>query len=358
MRKRLNELIDQVADHGDHFRKAVKDLVDQRNILSQDLVENWGGFMSSNLQSFADFGYFLGAEEFTPEREISRPFLEALQIRIDRMIDPISQNLINDTIADIPPHLFGEFVGQLIEQNSRGKRHSATLQWLRLVSFPSEAISPEIIIDKIIRGATFPGDLKTLFINYLQQEIKRDTDGVKSQLLPFKPATASMMHVEFRKVNLPRRAGSATGGRGLKVIAKTKDSTTEPEKQAYQLTFHGRGPIFPGQLETYIADNADRLAADDQRMRSDIKSILSALETDPFGFGVAKLTSMKITSSEDAHRPLALRRFRADQRPGLTLNHEESRRLRVVFYLDPRINPNEVIIYDILNHDEFDKKFT
>ena len=134
--------------------------------------------------------------------------------------------------------------------------------------------------------------------------------------------------------------------------------TTEPEKETYQLVLHGRGPISLGQFETYVTDIADRFATGDQRMRSDIRNILSALETDPFGFGVAKLTSMKITSPEDTHRPLALRRFRADRRPGLTLNHEESRRLRVIYYLDPGIHPNEVIIYDILSHEEFDKKFT
>lgn len=149
-----------------------------------------------------------------------------------------------------------------------------------------------------------------------------------------------MSHVSLKEPELP-------------VYNPVEDNT----KRSYQLVYDEKGEFktitSDEDLSAYAGKTAKSLYRRETRIQGDVESLLTALRKDPKGAGTYKLTGY--TTNIEARRQ-DLWGFRGDDR-GIKFQHPESRRLRVVYCFDP-MNPDVVIIEDILHHDTFDIKYT
>ncbi len=127
-----------------------------------------------------------------------------------------------------------------------------------------------------------------------------------------------------------------------------------PAKPTYELVIGGQTITTQEDLDPFAEKEADKLAPHDKRMKNDVINMIKAVWQDPFGIGVSKLTD-QVTLSLDGIRKLPLRRFRADRRPLLTLEHPDSRAVRVVYHTEKIDGKNLVVIHNVLNHQELDR---
>lgn len=350
----IEEQMNRLTGYGNDFRKAMGPMIEERTTLGQVLIERWGYFMQDSSSSFSEFALFLEDEEFDTLRGQTRPFLQSLQSRGDKVFDVSISKLIDNTVESIPEVLFNEFISDLVGQRVSSNRNQNILQWLELVSFPSLSIDSSVILNKIRTGTSFPTDLKNIFKEYSRKMIVTDSRKAKSLLSAFQPQKVPTTILGFSTSVEARKRGTRTLVTRIK-NDKVGEVQISPERPAYKLAFHGGTIPTEEQLSSFMEKNANRFASNDLRMRNDVETIVQGLIKDPFGLGVAKLTGQEISAAH-AYSRVPLRRFRPDLR-FKDLEHPESGRLRVVFYLDKRVDPNTIFLLEILPHDEFDVKY-
>ncbi len=354
IKRPIEEQTNRLTDYGNDFRRAMGPMFEERMTLGQGLIERWGYFMQDSSSSFSEFAFFLEDEEFDTLRSQTRPFLQSLQSRGDKVFDVSISKLIDNTVESIPEALFDEFIADLVEKSGSSYRNHNILQWLELTSFPSLSIDSSGIVNKIKAGAPFPTDLKNIFKEYFQQRVVTDSRKARLLLSAFQPPKVPTTILGFSTSVEARKRGSRTMVTRIK-NDKIGEVQISPERPAYKLAFHGGIIPTEEQLSSFMEKNANRFASNDLRMRKDVETIVQGLIKDPFGIGVAKLTGKEISAAY-AYSRVPLRRFRPDLR-FKDLEHPESGRLRVVFYLDKRVDPNTIFLLEILPHDEFDVKY-
>ena len=104
-----------------------------------------------------------------------------------------------------------------------------------------------------------------------------------------------------------------------------------------------------------LQKDADSFASSDVRMMEDLKNILTSLQKDPYGLGTKKLTGMHVGVG---NRTLPLRSINPGKRIGLSLDHPESTRIRIVYVIYRNEDSPVIGIEGIYKHEDYDKKFT
>ncbi|MBI2020779.1 hypothetical protein HYS94_05220 [Candidatus Daviesbacteria bacterium] len=354
LRPPLLEVFKKLSEHRSEYRKAVRHLTSQRQDVTNTAIGVWRTFMGGDYNSFWDFGDFLSMDDFKPLREEHQPFLQVLHGKGPNLLEETARDIVTLQSSDPPDQLFQRFIMNLQENRQSRNSTEVLLQWLQVLSYPSGDLDPETIMQRIRGSGSFPADLKKLFTDFLRRPLATEVTRVHNLLTDYRAVPPPSVELRFKQTTKKK------GGQGVRETTLTPDPKFKGELQVmervpYQLALDGRGVLGEEEKQAYIERTVHQIANHDQRMKEDITEILDSLIRDPFGFGIGKLTAMEITS-EDGQRKLPLRRYRADQR--ISFQHEASPHLRVVFYLDRKVYPHTVIVREILNHEDFDKKYT
>lgn len=358
--KALRDFEDRANEHRQAFREAVQPLSQQRRELSTGLTSCWQEFMSTSPDSLSAFVEFLSADDYVKLREANRPFLSALQGRSPAIVDSASRQLLDRMLQE--PKL--DVVREFIDANFvLAGKDSAIRDWLMLLSQPAGTIDPVEIAERIVRARMVPGDLKQPYTNYLFRHINPLTGQIKNLLGEYRTVEPKLSlgysHKFARGTGLTKHGSMRTAQPSIQY--KSSGQVEKADQPEYEMVVIKKGEPIPltGDLrESYITDTANQFNPNDRVMRDDIQKIIDSLRDDPYGLGVRKLTDFTIPSLLNGQRPISLRRYRADQRPGVDLSLSEAKRLRTVFHFDPKAYPGAIFLDEILDHGEFDNKYT
>ena len=341
----------RMNEYGKAFKGAVLPLNRRRGEILTDFIGRWQNYMVNDPLSFETFAAFLQDPQLQETRETYRPLLQTLYYRSGEIFPTLKKQLLENSIDSPSIESFERFISNLgQEQNLSNK---TLLTWLELLSFPDQ-LDGSAILDRLQESGIFPQDLRTSFSGFLDRFLTISQAHMRNLLEAYKPTPAPRLGFDFHSENTKHKKQGRRGRIRTATSVVEGDFESKEERKAYAVALQSRGIIEDEQLDDYVTKTANGFAKHDQRMITDIRSMLTSLSQDPFGLGISHLTDME-TTSLDGHHRLPLRRFRADQR--IPLAHELSRNIRVVFYIDRRNFPNTVIISDILNHKEFDSKY-
>lgn len=110
------------------------------------------------------------------------------------------------------------------------------------------------------------------------------------------------------------------------------------------------------EIDSLLRRTANKIARGDARVLDDVMAIIASLRKDPYGLGTQKLPNKQITVR---HNNLPWRRLDPEGRSNLSLRHEQSWRLRVIYviYPNPRDEKRPVICLEgIYTHEEYETK--
>lgn len=128
--------------------------------------------------------------------------------------------------------------------------------------------------------------------------------------------------------------------------------------QNYRLSYQERGAMknidSQAALTEYAVGIARSFSKKDPRYAGDIAAMLQAIIANPRGTGCYKLTARQLVI--DGKRQ-DLWAFRGDERIGLSFQNPDSKQIRTVFCFNPN-DSSAVIIQEVLDHDDFDTKYT
>ncbi len=356
----IREFTEGMFEHQQEFLGAIKPLTGQREVVARELTDNWQTFMTITPATFGSFLEFLDADELQNIRDQVRPFLHLLQRR-GSLLDTTTKTLVDKMLSDPDQETFTGFISQTFV--SKG-RDSAVRDWLLLLSYPGEDVDPEAVAAKILGAAMLPRDLRNPFNNYLAQLVYPLAGKIRTQLQTYSIQEPKMtLGISHQQVKGPKREGSRVVTMTATPKYREIGQVEIAEKPDYKMVVIRKGePVeLVGDLrERYIRDTAEQFSQTDY-MREAVRAMVDSLQSDPWGLGVGKLTDFTITSL-DSRRSVVLRRYRADKRPGVLAGNsqefQEAKRLRAVYYFDPKVLPNTVILDEIMHHDVFDEKYT
>lgn len=346
-----------VIERSKDFQNAVRPLTQQRDINLEELLTSWQDYMTESPSSYVAFSEFLDLE-ITEQDEKTRPFLEALQHR-ESFLTNTYKKLVERMLALEDPNTLVQF---LTKHFLTSKKDSNTNDWLVLLSHQNGGIIPEIVVNCILEAHLLPRDLVQPYQNYLNTLIFPLASRVKQQL--------EVYRIERPKLNLGIVSKNVKTPNGKKITTHLRASvqgipTEIPKKPQYKMVVIKRDE--PVELsseyrQTFIQETA-RGFSQTEYMKEVIGAILNGLQEDPWGLGVGKLTDLTTSSiSPNSEKPVPLRRFRADKRPGLLPSNSQelqvAQDIRAVFHFDPKALPNTIILDEIVEHDVFDKKYT
>lgn len=361
VRDELDIITELETEHRKHFQEAIAPLAQQRKVTTSELIGRWKAFITADYFHFEDFDDFLSKEEFSDVREQPRPFLQALErFRMENsyhtdILDEVKTETIKRILIDPQEGIFYQFMEDLTKRRPSRGGSSDVLGWLEFISFPADGIDSSVVFNRIRSSGLFPTSLRNLFSGFVEANLNARVIRVRQSLALYKEQTPNLnaslsLQTSFRK------RGSLTY-QDTRVLPKNIQSPEIPPRPEYKLILHGNEQVSEEGLDRFIEKTAKSFAPNDQRMREDIKTIIDSLVDDPYGLGAGKLVVMSIPSPY-SNRRVALRRYRADERPGVVLKHPDSKTLRSVYYFDKEFDPYTVILHDILRHDEFDSKYT
>ena len=345
-----------LEEHRNEFHTAIDSLSEQQAILTENLMENWQTLMSNPPNSFPDFIEFLSNEEYQSLREGTRPLLQTLHRR-DSFIKNTTSLLVTHMLATPDPDTIADFITKNFLSTPKD---SGVRDWLNLLSYPNQTIDPELIGSIIHQASLIPRDLKQQYQNYLIQTIFPLTTQVQNLLNEY--------HIQTPKFSLGlsyhfvKTKGQPTMQQAS--IQSTREGEIEKvERPPYKMVLIRRSETIEltGDFRQKFIDETAKKFSLSNYMRETITAIVDSLQEDPWGLGVGKLTAKTIPSTTIAGRPVPLRRYRADRRIGVLPKNstelETAQKIRAVFYMDPSL-PNTIILHDILDHSDFDSKYS
>lgn len=354
------EFAEKTLEHRGAFKAAVAPLVQERRELVMGLITNWQEFMVISTDHFAAFAQFLSAEDLIELRVVHRPFIQALQQSSPAIIDDAAKKLMDGMMEEPTPDVVSGFIDTSFVLAGKD---GAIRDWLILLSQSADTIDPDEVAQRIATAKLLPRDLRQPFTNFLYQSVSPLVRDIKDLLVAYRiqAPKVSIRYTGFQQVTKRRGPGRQTIVTNASAKIKTEGQLEIEERPGYEIMIIQRGEPVPltGKLrERYITDTANRFRPNDHEMKDDIQKIIDSLQDDPYGLGVRKLTDKTTPSLLDYHSPAPLRRYRADQRPNVNLSLSESKILRVVYHFDNRAYPSTIFLDEVLDHGEFDTKYT
>ncbi len=360
----LTEVDSLMAEHSSNYQNAIAQTAKATDETLSDLMDKFKGHMASDYGNMVHFYRFLTAEEFDSLRSEHRPFLEAIEAErrygTGDLLATSKSRILEMATAEIHPEAFSGFLEHLQEKgNSNPKLTSEDAHLLGWISlFRAGGTGPTELASLITSSGIFPQKLKAAYETFLKADLTSYTDRTRNALSEYSDTSLDVPSLRY---DVKTAAARTYGG---KRAANIRAVRVEPvaytvdvgKRSAFGITVHGKGGSIEA-IEGLIASTAHRLAPKDPRLVADIRTILESLREDPYGLGAYKLTNMTITSPY-TDRKVSLWGYRADERPGINFQHEDiSRKLRVVFFHDKSLE-NQVIIEAVLDHAEFDRRYT
>lgn len=109
------------------------------------------------------------------------------------------------------------------------------------------------------------------------------------------------------------------------------------------------------EMERLLTKRASKLAQGDRRFQRDLIAMIDSLRKNPYGPGTKKLICQK---DNVLGIQIPWRRFDPSERIGLSLQHEHTCTLRVVYGIDKSGSQPVLVLRGIFPHDEFDRRFS
>lgn len=396
-RKTVEEALTGLNSLSANFSEAMGVIEEPLSKTRGDLFSELGLYLESDFEHFFDFESFLFDPACEPLSNSIRPFLTAFvedEETVKRqgregLLDSVRKRWIERIENDPTEVVLRRFLAaetempnplhqmQIEKQNDR-VMVSLDSEVMALFSFAlalASKISPELrdTIDiknldvdqilKILPGFNmWPESLKRAYRRFAIFEYTFAISNIRKALDQFRrkdvlPETGTIFERTFLMPPKRKRQEREEKEEDRPIAVE------EEERPQYALgEIVTRGKTYAvrlleeGEIDRMITKKAGKLAKGDERRLQDVKIALVDLQRDPYGYGTKVLVDRGVPIE---YRVLPLRRLNPGDRPGVTLLHPESDRLRIVYAIYvTKDNKRAVALEGIYTHEEFDRKFT
>ncbi len=364
-------LMTRMFDFNDDYIEAVDPILTIYYQRKRDVREAIYFHLISDIAHVRGFGDFLESDAFRTERQRYQILLRAIaesEILGDsknRLTDAVENAMVKREKETPTLDIFSSFLAE------KSKKAGQQWSWIAFAA-RLNGISLEDPNDQNLQEAArlfienfpIPEDLRNDYAQHSLRLIRDAFHQVKRGLSRFSPKTErlsaeSPLAQNRRAAREDARAGRHSPVTGINYITEYLDEASEEPQIPYSIAILKDGQYGYSALvldeasrKDYAVDVAGGLAKGDQRIVRDIEIILAELRSNPYGYGIKKVSDGEIGIGA---KSLSLRRLAPDKRPGLRYEHELTRDIRVVFAIDS--GTRQVVIEGIYPHPEFDKRF-
>lgn len=353
--------------------------------LGQNKGELFGAFIEylrGGYTHLVEFDSFLREKEYVSARESIRPFLASLaEEEQEARKSNNSKSIIQEAVeywsgwvtSGLHDEVFLPWANSLwaamVKKEKIDTEDPAVELALFLVnilrSFNKEATADTITEDDVVRVFIHAGDLSSwlpglrdAYIKFGRAKIGLATSNIQQLLGEYRqreslPATGVVFENVFSGQKRKREKTAFP-----QLTSADVDEPAEVEEELYQFgVIVGNGQLSEIQVltEDQMIELVDRQAekiARDPRLLADVRTMYSSIQRKPFGPGSEKLPWKTIKAD---YKELPLRRLSPAERMDVSLSHELSRHLRLVYAVYRR--GHAIVIEGLYTHDDYVKKF-
>lgn len=357
--KVLEESLD---DFQKNYHEAKAPLVSGIRESKAELMGRFEDFLLSNPSNiFAFEDFLLDKKNHAMEIEKIRPFLSSLA--------DSEQSLTRDKKEGILRRVVKKWINELkekpnpatVDKFAASIKSPNVLEWLKFAAQGED-------IANFLRSrpdvSTWTTELKEALFSFVSSRYLSMLSSIEKDLEQYrKPLALKSISqrlnpkleaeiIEKVTVKIPEEKSQDDNKR---IVEKA-----EEEKYPVGMLSKGVGrpnsirPLEKDELEIILEKEAAHLDSSDPRMLEDLKKIIIDLCESPYGLGVKKLTDKFVGVG---NRRLPLRSINPGKRIGLSLDHPESTKIRIVYVIYRNEESPVIGIEGIYNHNDYDKKF-
>ena len=352
MNKVFEESLD---DFHTSFREAKLPLAMGVRESKAELIKKFEDFLLSNPSNVFAFQDFLSDKKnYGADKEAIRPFLASLgkTEEKERILYRSVTKRVNE-LKENPTHA-------IIDEFTASIKSSNVLEWLKFAA-QGEGIANFLKSRPDVSGWTT--ELRNALFSFVSSKYFNALSSIGRDLEQYRvPIPKSLSYRPDLRLEAKIKKADA------KILAQRpqdneKRVLEKVEKERYPIGILTKeiGASFEIRVLTEeelidrLQKDADSFAPSDLRMMEDLKNILTSLQKDPYGLGTKKLTGMHVGVG---NRTLPLRSINPGKRIGLSLDHPESTRIRIVYVIYRNEDGPVIGIEGIYKHEDYDKKFT
>lgn len=348
-----------ITDFRTSFREARSPLVSGVQESRAELFKKFEDFLLSNPSNIFAFGDFLSDKKnHGAEIEAIRPFLSSLVDSEQSLARDKKEGTLRRVVKKWTAELNERPTHVIIDELVISIKSPDIREWLEFAAQGEDIASflksrPDV--------STWPSKLKKELTSFISSKYFNAFSSVERGLDQFKKPLNSKSIPQRFDLKLTAGTEEVTADTGIKKPQENKKGITEiTGRQKYpigtllrEVGKYSIKLLEEDGLKILLQRAASSLDPSDPRMLEDLKKIIMDLRESPYGPGTKKLVDKFVTVE---YRSFPIRSINPDRR-GLSLDHPESTKTRIVYVIYRNEDGSVIGIEGIYKHDEYDKKF-
>lgn len=360
----LNETLgESLNDFRTSFHDARAPLVSGIRESKAELMSQLENFILSNPSNLFAFEDFLSDKKnHRADREAIRPFLASLAETEHILVRDNKEGVLHRAVKKWVAELKEKPTSGIIAEFTASIKSPNVLEWLE---FAAQGEDIANFLNSRPDVSTWTTELREALSSFVTSRYLGALSSIEKALEQYRrPLTLKSIsqrlnpkleaEIEEVTVRIP----------GKRSQDNNKRVSEKDEKEKYPVGILKRGTrswlevrvLAEEELTRRLQKEADSLDPADQRMIADLEKTFLSLREDPYGLGTKKLKDRSVIVGNQ-RLPLRSLNPRTRRRIGLSLDHPESREIRIVYVIYKNNGVPAIGLEGVYRHEDYVKKF-